>query len=71
MVPRFTGYILIAVGLAMVWAGGITTADWLLCIANGGGQGCKASKSDAVVTVQGIVTTGLGLLYQRNPEKTP
>ena len=65
---RLLGGVLVFAGLALLGSAAVATVDWGLCVAGGGGQGCRQSKSDALQAWSGAATTALGIaIQQRNP----
>jgi hypothetical protein len=65
---RLLGSVLVFAGLALLGSAAVATVDWGLCLAGGGGQGCRQSKSDALQAWSGAATTALGIaIQQRNP----
>lgn len=67
---RLLGGVLVFAGLALVAGATVSTVDWALCLAHGGGQGCRTSKGDALQAWTGAATTALGLAVQ-SPRNNP
>jgi hypothetical protein len=61
----FVGPILVFVGLCLIGSTVVASTDWLICVRNGGGQGCRQTKSDAMGAFLGAANVGLGLAVQR------
>jgi hypothetical protein len=65
---RLLGGVLVFAGLALLGGATVATADWALCIAGAGGQGCRQSKADATAAWVGAANVALGIaIQQRNP----
>lgn len=65
---QFAAYILIAVGVFSLWEAGIGTAAWIGCSNASGFAACGEPAKAAQDTIRGLVTLGLGLLYQNQRE---
>ena len=65
---RFASSILIAVGVFSLWQAGIATAAWVGCATVSGFNVCSEPAKTAQDTLGGLVTLGLGLLYQNKAE---
>jgi hypothetical protein len=67
---QFAAYILITVGLFALWQAGLGTAAYVGCVKGSGFAACQEQAKAAEGTVGGLITLGLGLLYQnRNEER--
>jgi hypothetical protein len=62
---RLLGGVLLFAGLALLAGATVATADWALCIAGGGGQGCRQSKADAAAAWVGAANVALGIAIQQ------
>lgn len=68
VVHRFASYILITVGVFSLWEAGIGTAAWVGCARGSGFVACGEPAKAAQDTIRGLITLGLGLLYQNQNE---
>ena len=67
---QFAPYVLIAVGVFCLWRAGVATSAWTGCVSVSGFAACEAPAKAADDVLGGIITLGLGLLYQnRNEER--
>jgi hypothetical protein len=65
---RLLGGVLVFAGLALLAGATVSTVDWALCLAGGGGQGCRQSKGDALQAWTGAANVALGIAIQSRPQ---
>jgi hypothetical protein len=66
---QFASHILAAVGVFAIWQGGLATGAWVGCVMGAGFKACEAPARAAQDTVGGLITLGLGLLYQNHKDE--
>ena len=65
---RFAPYVLIVVGVFAFWRASIATGSWVGCVTPSGFVACGTPAKAAEETLGGLITLGLGLLYQNRNE---
>jgi len=65
---QFAAYILITVGVFAVWRASLGTAAYVGCVKASGFARCADQARAAEETVGGLITLGLGLLYQNQKD---
>jgi drug/metabolite transporter (DMT)-like permease len=65
---RLLGGVLVFAGVALLAGATVATVDWALCLAGGGGQGCRQSKADAAAAWVGAANVALGIAIQSRPQ---
>lgn len=64
---RFLGPCLAFAGSCLLAGAAVGVADWAICLAYGGGSGCKASRADAMAALAGAANVALGVALQEQP----
>lgn len=62
---RLLGGALIFAGIALLSSAAVATADWVICVTAGGGQGCRPAKADAIQAWVGAANVALGISIQQ------
>jgi len=64
--PRYLGACLAFAGACLFAGSTVGVADWVLCLKNGGGAGCRSSRSDAMAALSGAANVALGVALQES-----
>ena len=65
---RYLGACLAFAGICLLAGSAVGVVDWAACLRNGGGDGCKAARADAMAALSGAATTAMGVaLQERQP----
>lgn len=61
---RYLGACLAFAGLCLLAGSAVGVADWAACLRGGGGEGCRASRADAMAALSGAANVALGVALQ-------
>jgi hypothetical protein len=64
---RYLGACLAFAGLCLLASAAVGVGDWAVCVTNGGGGGCRASRADAMTALAGAANVALGVALQEGP----
>ena len=67
MMTRFLGPCLLFAGACLLSGAAVGVADWALCLAYGGGAGCRVARADAMSALSGAANVALGVALQERP----
>ena len=68
---RYLGACLAFAGLCLMASAGIGTADWAICVSNGGGDTCRSARGEAMTALIGAANTFLGVALQEGQFPSP
>ena len=61
---RYLGPCLLFAGACLMAGAAVGVADWAACLANHGGQACRAPRSEAMAALSGAANVALGVALQ-------
>ncbi len=68
---RYLGPCLLFAGVCLMAGAGVGVADWAACLANHGGQACRAPRSEAMAALSGAANVALGVALQDRVKPSP
>jgi len=68
---RYLGSCLLFAGVCLIAGAAVGVADWAVCLANHGGQACRAPRSEAMSALSGAANVALGVALQDRGKAEP